>query len=96
LRGRAVVANFLTKANGDIDWTKVGASVLVAAALLAAAVAVGMWDAAWATEQALIKVEKPTYVPPTSTLPAIATGLFTLAGAWSSALVALVVTAKNT
>jgi hypothetical protein len=92
---RSVLASLVTNDDGSISWTRVGVGVVLAAALLGAAIVVGTWADMWAAQQALIKVDKPTYVPPTSTLPAIATSLMTLAGAWSAALLALVLAAKK-
>lgn len=86
------MASLIANADGTISWRKVAVGVLLAAALIVGAVIVGMWADAWAAQQALVKVDKPTYVPPTSTLPAIATGLMTLAAAWSAALVTLLLT----
>jgi hypothetical protein len=95
VKERPVLASLVTNDDGSISWRRVGFGVLLGAALIAAAILVGMWADTWAAQQALIKVDKPTYVPPTSTLPAIATSLMTLAGAWSAALLALVLAAKK-
>ncbi len=86
------MASLIANADGSISWKKVLAGVALAAALIVAAVLVGIYADGWAADQALVKVDKPTYISPTSTLPAISTGLMTLASAWSAALLTLLLT----
>jgi hypothetical protein len=86
------MAGLVTDSSGNIEWRKVFFGGLIAAALIAAAVAVGISADAFAAQQALEKAKNASYVPPTSTLPAIATSIMTLASAWSAALVTAVLT----
>lgn len=94
VRQHVAAAKKAAEARSTFKWSRIIVGLLIGGGLMLLAIALSIYADNWAADQALQAATTPGYVAPSSSIPAIAASVMTLAAAWSAGLVAVLLSEK--